>query len=84
MSLRARIAALLGAFAVVLVGCGLLVSSALEAADEREAELTQRLTPANQIVRDLLADFVEQETGVRGYVITGDRDFLDSFDRGRR
>jgi sigma-B regulation protein RsbU (phosphoserine phosphatase) len=84
VSLRARIAALLGAFAVVLVGCGLLVSSALEAADERGAELTQRLTPANQIVRDLLADFVEQETGVRGYVITGDRDFLDSFDRGRR
>lgn len=84
MSLRARIAALLAAFAVVLVGCGLLVYAALEAADEREAELNQRLTPANQIVRDLLADFVEQETGVRGYVITGDRDFLDSFQRGRR
>jgi len=84
VSLRARIAALLAAFAVVLVGCGLLVYAALEAADEREAELNQRLTPANQIVRDLLADFVEQETGVRGYVITGDRDFLDSFQRGRR
>ncbi|MDQ3607858.1 MAG: CHASE3 domain-containing protein, partial [Actinomycetota bacterium] len=84
MSLRARIAALLGAFAVVLVGCGALVYAALEAADERDKELTQRLTPASQVARDLLADFFEQETGVRGYVITGDRDFLDSFDRGRR
>jgi len=84
VSLRARIAALLAAFSVVLVGCGALVYSALGVADEREAELTQRLTPASQVARDLLADFVEQETGVRGYVITGDPDFLDSFERGRR
>jgi sigma-B regulation protein RsbU (phosphoserine phosphatase) len=84
VSLRARIAALLAAFAVVLVVCGALMYAALEAADEREAELTQRLTPASQVARDLLADFVEQESGVRGYVITGDRDFLDSFERGRR
>jgi sigma-B regulation protein RsbU (phosphoserine phosphatase) len=84
VSLRAGIAALLAAFAVVLVVCGALMYAALEAADEREAELTQRLTPASQVARDLLADFVEQESGVRGYVITGDRDFLDSFERGRR
>lgn len=75
---------LLAAFAIVLVGCGALVASALSEADERERALTQRLTPASQLARDLLADFVEQETGVRGYVITGDPSFLDSFRRGRR
>lgn len=84
MSLRARIALLLAAFTLVLVGCGALVASALSVADDRERALTQRLTPASQLARDLFADLVEQETGVRGYVITGERDFLEAFERGRR
>ncbi len=28
----------------------------------------------------LLADYVDQESSVRGYLITEDRSFLDSFD----
>lgn len=84
MTLRARTSLLLAAFAAVLVVCGLLISSALADAEERERALTERLDPAGQLARALLLAYVEQESAVRDYVITGDDEFLGSLRDGRR
>ncbi|HEV2752562.1 MAG TPA: SpoIIE family protein phosphatase [Solirubrobacteraceae bacterium] len=83
MTLRARTGLLLAAFAAVLVVCGLLISSTLAAAEERERALSERLDPAAQLARKLLVARVEQGTRIRSYVFTGDEEFLDSL-RGSR
>lgn len=83
MTLRARTGLLVAAFAAVLVVCGLLISFALTDAEERERAVSERLDPAAQLARKLLSAYVDQETGVRGYVITRDEEFIASLDDDR-
>jgi serine phosphatase RsbU (regulator of sigma subunit)/CHASE3 domain sensor protein len=67
------------ATSVVLAGLGtLLVTTAL---DLRSAQLrqTDQFGAAAQTTSELLGDFVDEETGLRGYVITGQKVFLDPY-----
>ncbi|QYB04436.1 CHASE3 domain-containing protein [Rhodococcus sp. USK10] len=48
-----------------------------------ENVLSERLLPAQHAVSDLTTAYVDQETGQRGYVLTGDPSFLEPYDAGR-
>ncbi len=46
-------------------------------------DLNRRWLPARAEARSVLIALVDQETGERGYVISGDQEFLAPFERGR-
>jgi serine phosphatase RsbU (regulator of sigma subunit)/CHASE3 domain sensor protein len=71
------------ATSMLLVSLGaLLVTTAL---DLRTAQVrqTDEFGLAVQTTSDLLNDFVDEETGLRGYVITGQQTFLDPYTRAQ-
>src|ERR1044072_1321107 len=83
-----RQATLTNRLRVILVGVILLtvvvVAAVLPAAfliRDANGALQDRWVPASDAARVLLASFVEQETGERGYIITGDETFLDPYRR---
>ncbi len=90
MSARRRLTASqwFGIAVVALVAIGVLgtVASALalKRLGDARVQLTDRLSPAAISAADLRAAMIDQETGVRGYALTGDRSFLDPYDEGRR
>lgn len=47
-------------------------------------DLVHRLSPAKIAVAQLESSFLNQETGVRGYVLTGDASFLEPYTEGVR
>ncbi|UQT61350.1 CHASE3 domain-containing protein [Streptomyces durmitorensis] len=70
---------------VLLVVVGTVVGARLlgQTADVTD-QLTDRLQPARTQAYRLQAALVNQETGVRGYAITADRQFLDPYAQGKR
>lgn len=60
---------------LVLVGVGGVVVVTGDQLDDAQQTLT-RATRAQRATADLLVRYVNQETGLRGYVITGERDLL--------
>ncbi len=52
--------------------------------NSRQERLDQQLTPARSKVTALLKAYVDQETGVRGFVVTGSEEFLEPYVAGRR
>jgi serine phosphatase RsbU (regulator of sigma subunit)/CHASE3 domain sensor protein len=83
VTLRQRILALLGLFVVLIVGNAILAGASIVARDGAIAQLQERYEPARELVNELLARAVDQQTGVRGYVITGDERFLEPYQIGR-
>ena len=76
-------------FAVILAGLGLLVLAAglsgAYALDRTAAvsnRLADRISPAATQVVVLRAALIDQETGVRGFALTGDRAFLAPYEQG--
>ncbi len=67
---------------VVLLG-GLTVAVLLDRTDQVSAQLIEKIQPSRVAAYQLQAGLRDQETAVRGYVITGDRQFLDPFFEGR-
>lgn len=49
-----------------------------------QSDLRDRLRPAQAAVIDLTRAYVDQETGQRGYALTGQRTFLQPYEDGRR
>jgi CHASE3 domain sensor protein len=84
VTLRARIVGLLVALAAILVGSAVTVARALTDFDQERQVLATQLQPAVGDARDLLTALVNQETGERGYVITGDPLFLEPYRRGQQ
>ena len=80
--LRTRLLLLLGA-AGVLMAATLVTQLTLQARQrDIRNDLLRRIDPARVTLADLRAAVLDQETGVRGYVLTGDARFLDSYERG--
>jgi signal transduction histidine kinase len=50
--------------------------------DDRD-EVTNRIDPANVLVANLLAAYLDQETGIRGYVLTRQPLFLQPYQAGQ-
>jgi serine phosphatase RsbU (regulator of sigma subunit)/CHASE3 domain sensor protein len=79
MTLRLR---LVCGLVIALVGAGLAIvqiAGALHETHQANGAVTQVWAPANSASNKLLASLVDQETGERGFVITGDRKFLQPF-----
>lgn len=73
------------ALMVLLVVAGTVIGARLlgQTADVTD-QLVDRLEPARTQTYRLQAALVNQETGVRGYAITADRQFLQPYTRGKR
>ena len=73
-----------GALAVLLaISVALGTVAIVRLADARQ-RVVEQIGPTRVAAQQLLTALVDQETGLRGYALTGDRSFLDSYDRGTR
>jgi serine phosphatase RsbU (regulator of sigma subunit)/CHASE3 domain sensor protein len=82
VSRRVALAFLLSAFLAVIAGA-LGISFAVRSSDASRSAL-KTLLPAAATANQILADVVDQETGERGFIITGDPLFLQPYDLGRK
>gem|GEM_PF-2569052 len=71
-----------GFFALVVVVLAAVLPPAFVSRHEI-GDLDQRWLPARTAARNLLVSFVDQETGERGFVITGRPDFLAPYNTGK-
>ena len=81
-TLARRLRSALGALSLVLVLAGLALVVVLRQADRALSEQVQRTFPARLAASQLLASLVDQETGLRGYALTGDQQFLEPYRQG--
>ncbi|HEY7070975.1 MAG TPA: ATP-binding protein [Acidimicrobiales bacterium] len=81
--LRTRLLLLLGAAGVLMTAT--LVTQLTLQARQRDLrnDLLNRIDPARVTVSDLRAAVLDQETGVRGFLLTRDQRFLEPYERGR-
>lgn len=84
MSLQARATLLLAVLAAALGVAAAIAIDALHQERMRRADVRDRAQPAADVARLLLVFLVDQETGERGFVITGRADFLEPYTSGRR
>ncbi|KOX27517.1 histidine kinase [Saccharothrix sp. NRRL B-16348] len=78
---------LVAAVAVLIVVCAGAIGSLLVALDsltDARTELLERIDPAGREVLEMQTALVNQETGVRGYVLTANQDFLTPYTEGRQ
>ncbi|MEJ2862651.1 sensor histidine kinase [Actinomycetospora flava] len=79
-----RILAVTGAIvAALLVIASIIGVTTLLVLSERRVELVDRLDPALLAAQQLDAATVDQETGVRGYALAPNPEFLAPYERGR-
>jgi len=84
VSLRLRLFWLLAGLVVVVIGSALLVNDRLDHVQENQELVSRTLQPAGVQSRALLVSLVDQETGQRGYVLTGEEEFLGPYFSGNR
>ncbi|MEU4761694.1 ATP-binding protein [Actinosynnema sp. NPDC023794] len=76
---------LIAAVVVLVVVCAGAIGSllvALNALTDARTELLERIDPAGREVLEMQTALVNQETGVRGYVLTANRNFLSPYTEG--
>ncbi|HVL26985.1 MAG TPA: SpoIIE family protein phosphatase [Acidimicrobiales bacterium] len=83
MTVRRRVQLLFLPFMLLLLADLALDRYLVARRDESGRLIAQRLDPARTAVTDLLQALVDQETGQRGFIITGDPAFLRPYDEGR-
>jgi serine phosphatase RsbU (regulator of sigma subunit)/CHASE3 domain sensor protein len=83
MSLRLRVVCGFGLALAGAVVAILQIFAGLHQTRVADAVVTGRWTPAATAADKLLANLVDQETGERGFVITGDAKFLEPYTSGR-
>ena len=84
MSLRWRVVTIAVVTAIVGGWLGVAVAGAVRESNRAVHSLTGRWGPATTDVNALLAHLVDQETGERGYLLTGDRKYLEPYDEGQQ
>jgi CHASE3 domain sensor protein len=83
VTLRLRLVWLFTALVVIVIGAAVVVSVALLHVEDNRTLVTETLQPAAVDSRALLVSLVDQETGQRGFVLTGDPAFLAPYRKGR-
>ncbi len=81
-TLARRLRVALVALALLLVVAGLVLVLVLREADRALSDQVQRTFPARLAASQLLTSLVDQETGLRGYALTGDQPFLEPYRQG--
>jgi signal transduction histidine kinase len=77
---------LIGIVAVLLVMTAVAISStvvALDSLGDARARVIEQIEPAARRAMDLNRAFLDQETGLRGFVLTGQEDFLRPYADGK-
>jgi signal transduction histidine kinase len=81
-TLARRLRVAIVAFSLLLLLAGLALVVALREADQALSDQVQRTFPARLAASQLLTSLVDQETGLRGYALTGDEQFLEPYREG--
>jgi len=81
-TLARRLRAALVALSLLLLLAGLALVVVLRQADRELSNQAQRTFPARLAASQLLTSLVDQETGLRGYALTGDTQFLEPYRQG--
>ncbi len=84
MTLRLRVICGFVIVAAGIVAASLQITSVLRETRAADKAVGVRWTPASTASDQLLAHLVDQETGERGYVITGNPGFLTPYTEGRQ
>jgi signal transduction histidine kinase len=71
-----------GGLVVMLVVSAAVTGAARATVAGAQRTLSERVLPAREASSDLATAYVDQETGQRGFLLTGDPVFLEPFDRG--
>ncbi|MGI8329551.1 sensor histidine kinase [Actinomadura scrupuli] len=72
----------LGLMSVLVLVAALVGAALLNRTAQASDRLVDRIAPARIEASRLQAALLDQETGVRGYALTGDGQFLDPYNRG--
>lgn len=75
---------ILGCFVLVVCGCLVVGGLVLARISDRTTELVDRIQPARSASYQLQNALLDQETGVRGFALTGDPSFLQPYANGKR
>ncbi|WP_406089615.1 CHASE3 domain-containing protein [Streptomyces sp. NBC_01013] len=75
---------ILACFVLVVCGCLVVGGLVLASISDRTTELVDRIQPARSASFQLQNALLDQETGVRGYALTGDASFLEPYAAGKR
>ncbi|MFD3872695.1 ATP-binding protein [Streptomyces sp. NPDC058623] len=81
-SLRAWLTTVLAVLALMVVGTGMVGAALLSNTTEAGNRLVDGILPAQRDALRLEAALLDQETGVRGYLLARDPALLDPYDRG--
>lgn len=81
-TLARRLRVALVAFSLLLLLAGLALVVVLREADRALSDQAQRTFPARLAASQLLTSLVDQQTGLRGYALTGDQQFLEPYRQG--
>jgi signal transduction histidine kinase len=83
-TLRARLRLVLVVAAVLVVLGAITTLGALHALERDTRTLTDHFSPARATAADLTSAWLDQETGVRGYVLTRDQTLLAPYTEGQQ
>ncbi len=81
-TLARRLRVTLAGLFVLLLLAGVALTVALRRADDATSDQVDRTVPARLAASQLLTSLVDQETGLRGYALTGDKAFLQPYRQG--
>jgi signal transduction histidine kinase len=84
LTVQGWIHAVLVANVLLVIVCGVAGGLLQQRADERAQDLSDRIQPLASSLYRLETSLVDQETGVRGYVLSGDTAFLEPYTAGQR
>lgn len=84
VTLAGRVKLSVALFLVLIAVSGAVAWTTVNARDRAIAVLDQQVEPARVVVNELLGTIVDQETGVRGYALTGDPTFAQRYRDGRQ
>ncbi|MFD4276980.1 ATP-binding protein [Streptomyces cyaneofuscatus] len=74
---------ILGGFIVVVCGCLVAGGLVLARMSDHTTDLVDRIQPARSVSFQLQNALLDQETGVRGFALTGDDSFLEPYEAGK-
>ncbi|MGW7091580.1 sensor histidine kinase [Streptomyces sp. NPDC054874] len=74
---------ILGGFIVVVCACLVIGGLVMARISDRTTELVDRIQPARSASFQLQNSLLDQETGIRGFALTGDDSFLEPYEAGK-
>jgi len=74
---------ILSGFIVVVCGCLVVGGLVLARMSDHTTDLVDRIQPARSVSFQLQNALLDQETGVRGFALTGDDSFLEPYEAGK-